>query len=121
MAVNGKVESMDVFESTPLFRQLWPKLLKSYALDAMNAERDTHDPQNLPASTQDDAKQFLTKTFTAGESESKTSKNTRATTRDSDDVVSFSFHEHRAAPAEAAGGFGGGGFGGGVHTSGFSK
>src|SRR5437762_1591989 len=28
VAVNGQVASMDVFASTPLFRKLWPKLLK---------------------------------------------------------------------------------------------
>jgi hypothetical protein len=37
VAVNGKVESLDVFQSTPQFRNLWPKLLKSYALDAAHA------------------------------------------------------------------------------------
>ena len=37
VAINGKVESLDAFESTPLFLKLWPKLLKSYALDAANA------------------------------------------------------------------------------------
>ncbi len=36
VAVNGKIESLDVFESTPLFRKLWPKLLKSHALDALS-------------------------------------------------------------------------------------
>ncbi len=36
VAINGRVESVDVFESTPLFRKLWPKLLRSYALDAAN-------------------------------------------------------------------------------------
>jgi hypothetical protein len=35
VAVNGKAHSIDVFESTPLFQKLWPKLLKSYALDAL--------------------------------------------------------------------------------------
>ena len=34
VAINGKIEAVDVFESTPLFQKLWPKLLKSYALDA---------------------------------------------------------------------------------------
>jgi hypothetical protein len=35
VAINGKSHSIDVFESTPLFNKLWPKLLKSYALDAV--------------------------------------------------------------------------------------
>lgn len=37
VAINGKVESVDVFGSTPLFRKLWPKLLKSHTLDALHA------------------------------------------------------------------------------------
>ena len=37
VAINGKIESVDIFESTPLFRKLWPKLLQSYALDALHA------------------------------------------------------------------------------------
>src|SRR5262249_13193813 len=43
VAINGKADSMDVFQSTPLFQKLWPKLLKSYAFDATNA---TGDDQN---------------------------------------------------------------------------
>lgn len=39
VAINGKPEMADVFASTPLFRRLWPKLLKSYALDAAGAEQ----------------------------------------------------------------------------------
>ncbi len=37
VAINGKIEAADIFEATPLFRKLWPKLLKSYALDAADA------------------------------------------------------------------------------------
>jgi hypothetical protein len=36
VAMNGKIDSADVFESTPLFRKLWPKLLKGYVLDALS-------------------------------------------------------------------------------------
>jgi hypothetical protein len=35
VAVAGKPHSIDVFESTPLFQKLWPRLLKSYSLDAL--------------------------------------------------------------------------------------
>lgn len=35
VVINGRVEEMDVFESTPLFLKQWPKLLRSYALDAV--------------------------------------------------------------------------------------
>jgi hypothetical protein len=46
VAVNGKVQTVDIFESTPLFTKLWPKMLKSAALDAsMSAgEKDAEKP-----------------------------------------------------------------------------
>ncbi len=50
VAINGKVESLDAFESTPLFRKLWPKLLKSYALDAANAADPKRDKVACPSS-----------------------------------------------------------------------
>ena len=43
VAINGKIESIDVFESTPLFLKLWPKLLKSYALDAANSREESDE------------------------------------------------------------------------------
>jgi len=36
VGVGGRILTMDVFANTSLFRQLWPKLLKSYVVDAMN-------------------------------------------------------------------------------------
>ena len=46
VAVSGEMHSLDVFESTPLFQKLWPKLLKSYALDAANNASDDSAPQH---------------------------------------------------------------------------
>src|SRR4029077_15728724 len=37
VAINGKVEAVDIFESTPLFQKVWPRLLKGYALYAVHA------------------------------------------------------------------------------------
>ena len=34
-AVNGKISSSDVYGSNALFRQLWPKLLKASAVEAI--------------------------------------------------------------------------------------
>jgi hypothetical protein len=76
VSVNGKVESMDVFESTPLFRKLWPKLLKSYALDASNADVDE---QSTRVATRDDALSFLRETAKA-----------QATKTDSESVLALS-------------------------------
>jgi hypothetical protein len=34
-AINGKVNSADLYGSKPLFRKLWPKLLKASAVEAV--------------------------------------------------------------------------------------
>ena len=45
VAINGQAQSYDVFESTPLFKKLWPKLLKSAALDAATQADATAKPE----------------------------------------------------------------------------
>ena len=40
VAINGEIQAADTFESTPLFRKLWPRLLKSYVLDAATQATD---------------------------------------------------------------------------------
>jgi len=132
VAINGKADSMDVFQSTPLFQKLWPKLLKSYAFDATNA---TGDDQNVAACTVDDAKEFM-KTATSAQADAKQGENGTVTARRGEETVCFSLHDRRSMAADAnGGGFGmGGGIGGGmaggeaaddlsaaVHTSGFKK
>ena len=64
VAINGKVTAADVFQSTPLFLKLWPKLLKSYALDAATAARQ---PSANRVCSRDDAQAFLRKAFAARE------------------------------------------------------
>ena len=58
MAVNNKIEVVDVFGSTPLFRKVWPKLLKGYALDAAVAAANKSKKTNPPP-TLKDAEKFL--------------------------------------------------------------
>jgi len=53
VAINGKPEMADVFGSTPLFRKLWPKLLKSYALDASQVAEAAHKTECTLAQAQD--------------------------------------------------------------------
>jgi hypothetical protein len=109
VAINGKVEAVDVFQSTPLFQKLWPKLLKSHALDAVD---QVGKPGTEKTSTVSDATAFLRSAMQA--SVAKTSKGRGGlvvTKRDSARVMSFS---------AGMGGMGGG-FGGSVHSSGYSK
>lgn len=123
VAVNGKVESMDVFEATPLFKKLWPKLLKSHALDAANAAGE----QVTRICTRQDAAAFLQETAAAGTSTTETKGDVAVSRRESERVLLFSAHSWRevrepaaAATDVSAGGFGGGGLGG-VHAAAFAK
>jgi hypothetical protein len=113
VAVNGKMLSVDMFESTPLFRKFWPKLLKSYALDAIAAPRTK---KGAKSATVDDCIAFLKDVekakpqvtqLTSGELEK----------HDSSKGISFSYHDPKSASASASGGA----FGGSVHTTVLSK
>jgi hypothetical protein len=137
VAVNGKVETADVFESTPLFKQLWPKLLKSYALDASQARVESPDPAPAiaagtaaagapPECNREDARAFLVKTVEGKTTKTESTGDVVTTTVTSDDVISFSAH-HRgqagpsaAAPSAGSGGGLGGGGSGAVHVGGFA-
>jgi hypothetical protein len=116
VAINGKIETADVFESTPLFLKLWPQLLKSYALDAIQvATAENAEKQ----STSSEAEEFLASILRDQDA---------AGSRKTDGGLVVSRHEtndHIGFSAGAMGGMGGGmmggGFGGPIHSSGFSK
>jgi hypothetical protein len=50
-AINGKVNSADVYASRALFAKLWPKLLKSTAVEAI-AELNTHSEDAKPVASE---------------------------------------------------------------------
>lgn len=56
VAINGQVESAEVFESTPLFLKLWPRLLRSVALDASH---QADEDENGKTATSENAAAFL--------------------------------------------------------------
>ncbi len=113
VAINGKVEAADVFQSTPLFRKLWPKLLKSHALDAATTVRQSEAKK---VCTQADAQDFLRNLLEATVEKTSSSQGGLVVTkRESKRVVSFS-----AAPRDGAA-LGGMGAFGGVHSSGYAK
>ncbi len=112
VSINGKIESVDVFQSTPLFQKIWPKLLQSHALDAVTSPK----PKKMTEATVQDAEKFLKTAMHEGEEQkSKTQGGLTVTKRDSPSALSFSVHENDAAPNAQ------GGFGGSVHSSGYSK
>jgi hypothetical protein len=109
VAINGETKAVDVFGSTPLFRKVWPKLLKGHVLDAM-AVADSSACDKLPS--RDDARTFMVKVMNANVEE-RTEGGLVVTKREDEDVVSFSAampaDDMDAATEDA------------VHYSGFSK
>jgi hypothetical protein len=116
VAINGKVEAADVFESTPLFRKLWPKLLKGHALDAVAAaDGEGADTKASLA----DAKAFVQTASETQVDQTVAGEGLVVTNRTADGIDSFSAGE---AGGEADGAIGGGGgFGGGVHSAAFAQ
>lgn len=92
VAIDGKVESLDVFESTPLFRKLWPKLLKSYALDAANAaeEADGTPHQSCPRA---DAIAFFNQASESQHQKHESSSGVAVASSDCDDLILFTARE----------------------------
>ena len=119
VAVNGKIEAVDVFESTPLFKKLWPRLLKSHALDAANV---VDEQEAKKVCKLGEAKEFLDSAMQANVEEKTTSEGGLVVTRrESSGVVSFSAAAEDAKTEDAAMGMGMGGFSRSVHSSAFSQ
>jgi hypothetical protein len=117
VAINGKIETVDVFESTPLFLKLWPRLLQSYALDALQVEDDEDVKERVLPS---EAEAFLASVLREQGAESRKTEGGLVVSRhETDDRISFS-------AGAMGGGFAGGmgmmgGSAGPVHAAGYSK
>jgi len=109
VAVNGRIESAEVFESTPLFLKLWPRLLRSFALDAVHLARSEDDDK---AASPENASVFLASILE--EQKPPTDSETRGlivSKRDTEGRISFSAQD-TSLPAMG---------GSPVHAAGFSK
>lgn len=126
VSINGKIESLDHFNSTPLFVKLWPKMLKGFALQAANASEDSAAVDTV---TIEEAKQFFAQTQSASVAENDENDSLVTERRESKGLVCFSSRlkplKEKANAREDSlagqGGLGGGGFGGGgaIHSSAF--
>jgi hypothetical protein len=110
VVVNGKIESVDVFASTPLFRKLWPKLLKSYAIDAVGAASVKKDNKGVRESSVAEASAFLAKVLNGSVRDTKqTTGGLVVTHREASGATSYSARVT------------GGGMGGApIHAAGFA-
>jgi len=94
-AINGKVNSADVYASSALFKKLWPKLLKASAIEAVaeyrNGEKfDAPKPAEVQ-SLLDDSK--------ADEKQKDVSSRVQVITRDGADNVSFETRDRAKSDA----------------------
>lgn len=84
-AINGKVNSADVYASNVLFRKLWPKLLKANAIEAIaELQRDKFKPASAAS-----VKTFLSESEKARASEKDVTARVGLVTREDDKNIFF--------------------------------
>ena len=85
-AINGKINSADVYASSALFKKLWPKLLKASAIEAVAESRGG---EKFDAPKPAEVQGFLDDGSKGAEQEKNVSSRVQMVTRDSKDNVSF--------------------------------
>ena len=93
-AINGKINSADVYASSGLFKKLWPKLLKASAIEAV-AELRRGEQFALPKPAE--VLGFLEDGAKGTEQEKAVSSRVQMVTRDSKDNVSFDTRDRSKA------------------------
>ena len=105
-AINGKVVAADIFSDPILFRKLWPKLLRSYASDAV--QHTPMDSKGVTAVTATRAKEFLI-AATDAKSKIENKSDISSTVRyESSQAVTYSLVPNAKAGSPVSGAFGGG-------------
>lgn len=95
-AVNGKINSAEVYASNDLFRKLWPKLLQASSVEAL-AELQKTDKFDLPATASVAA--FLQSDENAKRSDKQINEQIKMVTRESKDKIEF--ETYRAGEQQA--------------------
>ena len=85
-AINGNLNSADVYASSALFRKLWPKLLKASAIEAM---AELHKDQKYEPVTSGQVRTFFSESETARPKEKEVSSRVNLVTREDADNVFF--------------------------------
>jgi len=113
VAIDGKLELTDIFESTPLFCKLWPKLPKSYALDAAQVTKSSAAEKSCSVA---DAKALLDGILQAKVGKTETAGGLVISTRSTSRFTAFAANEKNGDgnPAIAD-------FSRAVHSSAFTK
>lgn len=85
-AINGAVNSADVYGSSELFRKLWPKLLKANAIEAISEMRKE---QKFEPTTAENVKIFLAEAESSKASEKEVTARISLLTREDDKSILF--------------------------------
>ena len=84
-AINGKVNSADIYGSTVLFKKLWPKLLKANAIEAIaELQKDKFKPASA-----DSVRGFLSEAENAKGSDKDVNARVNLLTREDDENILF--------------------------------
>ncbi len=86
-AVNGTLNSAEVYAAPALFAKLWPKLLRAAAIEALGEKNGATEPQVPPPS--EAVLRFLSATEAAKEAVRRVDQSNRVIARETDRVVRF--------------------------------
>ena len=89
-AINGEINSAEVYASPELFRQMWPKLLRASATEAV-AEKPKAKSKTPPTAA--DVKTALADADRANPSSKQTAGSSTVTRKESAKVVMFETHD----------------------------
>src|SRR6266446_9848511 len=95
-AINGKINSADIYASSVLFKKLWPKLLKASAIEAIAELRRGEKFSAPPA---DAVRDFLDDSPKATAKEKDVSSRVQMVTRESSGSVSFETRDRAKSDA----------------------
>lgn len=95
-AINGRVNSADVYASSALFRKLWPKLLKASAVEAV---ADLQKGQKFEAVKSAAVEEMLTEDERAKSSENEVTNRVKVVTRESDEQIVFETRDKKQPDA----------------------
>jgi hypothetical protein len=91
-AINGQINSADVYASSSLFKKLWPKLLKANAVEAI---AELQQDQKFAPATAEDAKAFLAEAEDGKIEEKEVTKRVKLVTRENEKHIFFETRDRK--------------------------
>jgi hypothetical protein len=93
-AVNGKINSADVYVSNALFKKLWPRMLKAAAIEAV-AEQDSRSA-SVPVAKPAEVRAFMAEADEGQSEERAASGSARIVTRDRKDSAVYEARDDKS-------------------------